>query len=168
MARLERFRSAQNSPHAGFESALHEIRTGGKRSHWIWYIFPQLSGLGTSGLSETFAIANEEEAIAFLQDAELRDRLLTITGAVADQLSRGGGSLRAVMGSDVDARKIVSSLTLFREVARHLYEVDKNETFDSIANAAGEVLIVAASQGYPACAYTLRRLGETRPRRGEQ
>ena len=72
------------------------------------------------------------------------------------------------MGSDVDARKIVSSLTLFREVARHLYEVDKNETFDSIANAAGEVLIVAASQGYPACAYTLRRVGEMRPRRGEQ
>jgi uncharacterized protein (DUF1810 family) len=54
--RLDRFTVAQDSLHAGFEAALHEIQAGGKRGHWIWYVSPQLSGLGSSDCSYTFAI----------------------------------------------------------------------------------------------------------------
>ena len=161
MSRLERFRQAQNSQHAGYESALAELRSGGKRSHWIWYVFPQIDGLGTSGLSRRFAIDGADEAAEFLRDAELRSRLLTITTTVAEQL-RGGRatSLLTLMGSDTDARKLVSSLTLFAHVARQLHAVERLDAYAAIANLADDVLAMAAAQGYPPCAVTLRRLRE--------
>jgi uncharacterized protein (DUF1810 family) len=159
MSRLERFKAAQNSSRSGFESALGEIRTGLKRGHWIWYVFPQLAGLGASGPSQAFAIHGKEEAVEFLQDSELRSRLLTIADAVAEQLrTRKGASLRSLMGSDIDARKVVSSLTLFGHVAKTLKGVDGIDAYDSIANVADEVLAVSASEGYPPCEYTLRHL----------
>lgn len=159
MPRLERFREAQNSPHAGFESALDELRTGGKRGHWIWYVFPQIEGLGTSAAARTFALSGEEEAAEFLRDAELRSRLLTITQAVTEELATGRTkSLQTLMGSDIDARKVVSSLTLFGQVAKKLFEVEGIEACGAIAKVADEVLAVAASQGYPPCSFTLRRL----------
>jgi uncharacterized protein (DUF1810 family) len=159
MSRLERFREAQNASHAGFESALDELRTGGKRGHWIWYVFPQIEGLGTSAAARTFALSGEEEAVEFLHDAELRARLLTITQAVAEALTTGRAkSLQALMGSDIDARKVVSSLTLFGHVARKLHGVEGLDACRAIANAADEVLAVAALQGYPPCSFTLRRL----------
>src|SRR5262245_45276844 len=98
-SRLDRFREAQNDPGSGFQSALNEIRSGGKRGHWVWYIFPQISRLGLSDTSRKFAIDGQNEAIEFLRDRELRSRLLTITEALAEQI-RGGKalSLRAVMG----------------------------------------------------------------------
>jgi uncharacterized protein (DUF1810 family) len=159
MSRLERFRTAQDSPDSGFESALHEIQTGGKRSHWIWYIFPQLSGLGHSELSQFFGIDGEEEAVEYLRDPELRSRLLTIATAVADQLRAGETtSMGVLMGSDGDARKLVSSLTLFGHVARRLHEDERVEAYGALAKVADEVLAVAATQGYPPCARTLRSL----------
>jgi uncharacterized protein (DUF1810 family) len=158
-SRLERFREAQNSSYVGFESALEELRTGGKRGHWIWYVFPQIDGLGTSGPSQMFALNGEEEAAEFLRDSELRSRLLTIANVVAEELGTGRAkSLRALMGSDIDARKVVSSLTLFRYVAKKLHEVEGTDACGSIAKVADEVLAAAASQGYPPCSYTLRRL----------
>jgi uncharacterized protein (DUF1810 family) len=157
MSWLERFKAAQDSTGSGFETALGEIRAGAKRGHWIWYVFPQLAGLGSSPLSQSFAIDGEEEAAGYLRDAELRSRLLTIATAVAEQL-RKGKSLRGLMGSEIDAQKVVSSLTLFGRVARKLHEADGTNTYDSLAAIADEVLAAAASQGYPPCAYTLRRL----------
>lgn len=95
----------------------------------------------------------------FLRDSELRSRLLTITREVAEALTSGSAkSLAALMGSDIDAKKVVSSLTLFGHVARKLHEVEGIEACGSLAKAAGEVLAVAASQGYPPCSFTLRRL----------
>jgi uncharacterized protein (DUF1810 family) len=159
MPRLERFREAQNSPHAGFESALDELRRGAKRGHWIWYVFPQIEGLGTSAAARTFALSGEEEAAEFLRDAELRSRLLTITQTVAEKLAAGGTkSLQTLMGSDIDARKVVSSLTLFGQVARKLFELEGIEACGAIARVADEILAVAASQGFPPCSFTLRRL----------
>ena len=159
MSRLERFKLAQESSQSGFQSALAEIRSGGKRGHWIWYVFPQLGGLGSSGPSQSFAIDGVEEAIEFLHDIELRRRLLTIAAAVAEQLrTRKATSLSALMGSDIDARKVVSSLTLFGQVARNLGAAEGSEAYDAIAGVAEDVLAVAASEGYPPCAYTLRRL----------
>jgi uncharacterized protein (DUF1810 family) len=161
MARLERFKLAQDSSHAGFESALNEIQAGGKRGHWIWYVFPQLAGLGTSGLSHTFAIDGKAEAVEFLRDPQLRSRLLTIATAVATQLrTRRATSLRALMGSDTDARKIVSSLTLFGSIAKDLDAAEGLADYHTLADVADQVLSIAASQGYPACAFTVRRLQE--------
>ena len=161
MTRLERFREAQNSSSAGFDSALAELRSGGKSGHWIWYVFPQIDGLGMSGLSQAFALDGEEEAVEFLRDPELRSRLLTIASTVAEQLSTGRvASLRTLMGSDIDAKKVVSSLTLFGHVARKLHEVEGIEAYSAMARVAEVVLALAASQGYPPCAHTLRRIGQ--------
>jgi uncharacterized protein (DUF1810 family) len=163
---IERFREAQNASLAGFEAALHELRTGAKRGHWIWYVFPQLDGLGSSPQSRRFAIAGEDEAAAFLRDAELRSRLLAITTVVIEQLRKGTGtSLGALMGSEIDARKLVSSLTLFERVAGVLHEREGDDAYGAIARAARQALDLAAAEGYPRCAYTLSRLNDARPPR---
>jgi uncharacterized protein (DUF1810 family) len=154
---LDRFRNAQNSSYEGFESALDEVRSGGKSGHWIWYVFPQIAGLGTSHDSRTFAIDGWDEAVEFLNDSALRSRLFVIARAVAEQL-QGGKALRVLMGSDIDAKKVVSSLTLFGHVAKKLHEVDDSDAYESLAAVADEVLALAATQGYPACAYTLERI----------
>jgi uncharacterized protein (DUF1810 family) len=159
MTGLERFKSVQAAAHGGFDAALAEIRAGGKRGHWIWYIFPQLAGLGASPMSVQFAIADEAEAIEYVRDPDLRARLLTIATAVAEQLkARQPASLRALMGSDTDARKVVSSLTLFRHVAEKLGASEQQASLTQLANVAAEVLSIAAEEGYPLCAFTLRQL----------
>jgi uncharacterized protein (DUF1810 family) len=158
MSRLMRFKSAQNAAEAGFASALDEIHSGGKQGHWIWYVFPQLSGLGMSAFSRTFGIDGEDEAIEYLRDSELRSRLLTITSAVAERLEGKALSLRALMGSEVDARKVVSSLTLFGNVAKKLHAKEGVDAYRQLAQAADDVLAAAAAEGYPPCAYTLRQL----------
>jgi uncharacterized protein (DUF1810 family) len=156
--RLDRFKTAQASPHAGFETALAEIKAGRKTSHWIWYVFPQLAGLGTSHLSQMFAIADADEAAEYLRDTELRSRLVTITTAVAEQLRSGDLALASLMGSAIDAQKLVSSLTLFESAASTLHETEGDEAHSAMAAVAGEVLAVAASQGYPRCAHTREHL----------
>jgi uncharacterized protein (DUF1810 family) len=145
----------------GFEAALHEIQAGGKRGHWIWYVFPQLSGLGSSDFSHAFAIDGKREAAELLRDPKLRSRLLTISAAVATQLrTRKAASLRTLMGSDTDARKIVSSLALFGSVAKDLYTREGLADCHALAQVADEVLAIAASQGYPACEFTIQTLQE--------
>jgi uncharacterized protein (DUF1810 family) len=159
VAKLDRFRTAQDDLDSGFKSALEEIRTGRKRGHWIWYVFPQLSGLGGSSASRTYAITGVAEATDYVHDPELRSRLLTITTAVAEQLkSERGTSLANVMGSEIDARKLVSSLTLFGHVARTLHADEGLRVYADLADIADEVLAVAARQGYAPCRYTLEHL----------
>src|SRR5262245_15798116 len=105
VSRLDRFREGQASPRAGFACALAEIRSGRKCGHWIWYVFPQISGLGSSEFSRRFAIADEAEAEAFLRDPELRSRLLTMADALADQIDGDAApSLRTVMNSEIDSQ----------------------------------------------------------------
>lgn len=150
--RLDRFLDAQDAPHGGYADALAEIRSGRKRSHWIWYVFPQIDGLGRSPLAQAYAIAGRDEAAAYLREPTLRARLLEITRAVRDQLT-AGTPLVTLMGSDIDALKLVSSLTLFRATAADAGEV---------AAMAGAVLDQAAAQGYPPCAFTLTELSHSR------
>ncbi len=114
MAELERFVEAQNAD-AAFESALAEIRAGRKTSHWIWFVFPQLAGLGTSPTSRFYALDGRGEAERYLRHPVLGPRLLAITTAVVEHL-RAGRHLEALMGSRIDAAKTVSSMTLFAEV----------------------------------------------------
>ena len=151
---LDRFLDAQGSDAAGYAAALAEIKGGAKRSHWIWYIFPQLAGLGHSAAAQTYALAAPREAEAYLHHPTLRDRLFEITDAVVRQL-RAGIPLDALMGSQVDALKLVSSLTLFQRVAEQIGD-------DPLARTAAEVLAIASAQGYPACEFTRAILDRSR------
>jgi len=159
-SRLDRFHQAQDRRHAGFVEALAEIHAGGKRSHWIWYILPQLAGLGESSMSRTYAIADRAEAEAYLRDPVLCGRYLQIISAIADQLARGA-RLEDVMGSSIDTRKLASSLTLFGDVAAGLSEQERLPSHDAIARTARALLTTAAGQGVPACGVTRRRLAST-------
>ena len=157
---LERFRRAQADPLAGFESALREIGSGRKRGHWIWYVFPQVAGLGFSSMSQAYGIVDGAEAEAYLRDAELGPRLVTITGAVAEQV-RGGASLTHVLASEVDVQKLVSALTLFGWVAHRLAGTGLARA-DELARLADELLLAASVEGYPPCQFTLDRLRAAR------
>jgi uncharacterized protein (DUF1810 family) len=153
-SRLERFVRAQDRDLAGFQTAIAELASGAKRTHWIWYVFPQITGLGESFMSRQFAIEDANEAAAYLQHDVLGPRLLLATKTVAEQLGRGV-RLRKLMGVEIDVLKLVSSLTLFRHVAGR----DPGAPASEFTRLADQVLAAAAAEGYPACAHTLRRLG---------
>jgi uncharacterized protein (DUF1810 family) len=156
---LERFKEAQDQRVSGFDSALSEIRAGGKRSHWIWYVFPQLTGMGYSAMSQKYGLEGIDEAEDYLRDPVLRSRLLTIATAVARQIDQqGSGSLERVMGSSIDVAKLVSSMTLFGDLAAKLHATEGLDEHASIAAVAARILAVAAAEGYPACQFTLGRL----------
>jgi uncharacterized protein (DUF1810 family) len=103
---LNRFVEAQEGVYA---QVLAELRRGRKESHWIWFIFPQLRGLGVSAMSQTYGLAGLEEARAFAAHPVLGPRLRECVQAV---LEHRGRSAEAVLGS-VDALKFRSCLTLF-------------------------------------------------------
>jgi uncharacterized protein (DUF1810 family) len=154
---LERFIKAQNNTFAGFADALREIQTDCKCGHWIWYVFPQLSGLGSSWSAQFYGIDGVDEARAYLTHPVLRERLASITTAVAARLT-AGARLRALMSSHVDALKVVSSLTLFQEVASRMSVTGDQPELRAFADSANDVLVRAAEQGYSRCAYTAAAL----------
>jgi uncharacterized protein (DUF1810 family) len=156
---LERFHEAQAAHLAGYDTALSEIRAGGKRSHWIWYIFPQIEGLGRSSTAQDYAILDLGEACAYLRDPILRARYEEIVAAVSEQLSCGI-RLEDLMGSQIDALKLVSSLTLFRAAAEQLAR--ENPVYASLAERLAAVLGQTSEQGYPACDFTLARIDTVR------
>src|SRR6267378_4426678 len=121
---LERFHEAQARGRAGYDTALTEIRAGGKRSHWIWYMFPQIEGLGGSSTARAYAIQDLGEACDYLRDPILRARYEEMVAAVSEQLVRGI-RLEDLMGSQIDALKLVSSLTLFHAAAEQLAREDR-------------------------------------------
>ena len=153
---LQRFHEAQADPHAGYDTALAEIRRGRKTSHWIWYIFPQLAGLGRSAMAEKYAIRDVVEACDYLSDPLLRARYEEITAAVSDQLARGI-TLEDLMGSRIDALKLVSSVTLFRAAAERLANGD-SAFASTLAPVIDAVLKHAVTHGHPRCARTLSLL----------
>jgi uncharacterized protein (DUF1810 family) len=155
---LDRFKEAQKH---NLHGALAEINAGAKRGHWIWYVFPQLAGLGSSAMARTYGIAGIVEARAYLSDPMLRQRLLDITNAVDAQLKRGV-PLTRLMGSEIDAVKLVSSLTLFEDVARRLSASETDADYRDLAERARAVLDAAESQGYPRCQFTLDRIRSAR------
>ena len=107
---LERFLDAQAPAYA---QALAELRDGCKRSHWMWFIFPQLAGLGRSPTAQFFAIGSREEAEQYLAHPVLGARLRECTEAL---LSLGNVAIEDVLGFPDDL-KFRSSMTLFSEVA---------------------------------------------------
>jgi uncharacterized protein (DUF1810 family) len=108
---LSRFVEAQT---AVYEQALAEIRSGRKRSHWMWFIFPQAAGLGSSPASQHFGIKSRDEAEAYLAHPVLGARLIECAGAVL--------ALHGVSASDVfgypDDMKLRSCATLFAQVSQ--------------------------------------------------
>ncbi len=114
MADCSSFLAAQNAGNpSAYDRALAELRDGRKRSHWIWFVLPQLAGLGRSAMAQRYGIADLDEARAYLADPLLRQRLEAVVGVIDEQLRQPGQSLEHLMGSGLDAAKTVSSLTLF-------------------------------------------------------
>ncbi|NJD54854.1 MAG: DUF1810 domain-containing protein [Nitrospirae bacterium] len=107
---LARFVSAQEKSYA---SALSELRDGEKRTHWMWYIFPQIDGLGHSPTAKFYAIKSAEEARQYLRHPVLGPRLLACAEAV---LSVEGLSASQIFGFPDDV-KLRSSMTLFASIA---------------------------------------------------
>ena len=103
---LNRFIEAQNRD---YDIALAEIRAGKKVSHWMWYIFPQLKGLGRSSTSEYYGLSGIKEAQAYLSDSILKARLIEITDAV---IAHKDKSAEEIFGG-IDAKKLRSCMTLF-------------------------------------------------------
>jgi len=104
---LKRFLDAQK---LSYQDALAEIKRGQKTSHWIWFIFPQLRGLGSSPTAKHYGIENLTEAKDYLSDETLRGRLLEISQALLELKSN---DIEYIMGSAIDKLKLQSSMTLF-------------------------------------------------------
>jgi uncharacterized protein (DUF1810 family) len=105
---LDRFVSAQD--HADtYRHALAELRDGRKRTHWMWFVFPQIRGLGSSPTARTYAISSLEEAVAYLRHPVLGRRLVECAEAL---LASQATEAAAVLGS-IDGQKLRSSMTLF-------------------------------------------------------
>ncbi len=109
---LQRFVRAQDD--AGtYEQALAELRAGRKRSHWIWFVFPQPSGLGRSPNAVRYAVTGRAEARAYLEHPVLGPRLVRCSQALLDLPA---SDAEQVMGSPIDGLKLHSSMTLFARV----------------------------------------------------
>jgi uncharacterized protein (DUF1810 family) len=106
---LQRFVSAQEGT---YDRALNELRSGRKRTHWMWYIFPQIDGLGYSAMSKRYAIKSSAEARQYLDHPLLGQRLMACAEAV---LAVQGRSASDIFGSP-DDMKLKSSMTLFAAV----------------------------------------------------
>ena len=127
---LDRFVDAQDGT---YEQALGELRRGRKTGHWMWWIFPQVAGLGMSSTSQAYAVRDLAEATAYLQHEVLGPRLLECCRALLDL---DGVSAERVLGT-IDAVKLRSSMTLFahadpdqpvfRDVLGTYYDGDEDE-----------------------------------------
>jgi uncharacterized protein (DUF1810 family) len=109
---LDRFRVAQDA-HGTYDDALAELRRGRKTTHWMWFVFPQIAGLGRSSTAMFFAIRSLDEARAYVADPVLGARLREAAEAV---LAAPAESAEALLGG-VDAAKLRSSMTLFDRAA---------------------------------------------------
>jgi uncharacterized protein (DUF1810 family) len=107
---LDRFVAAQDRL---YETVVNELRRGRKQMHWIWFIFPQVEGLGVSPIAQYFAIRSRDEAAGYLADPVLGGRLVDCTELV---LGNAGKTAHEIFGSPDDI-KFRSSMTLFRAIA---------------------------------------------------
>lgn len=135
---LERFRTAQERG-GTYEQALAELRSGSKRSHWMWFVFPQLAGLGRSETSRFYAISSLQEAREYLADPVLGSRLRESAAAL---LAHSGATAEQILGG-VDALKLRSSMTLFSRAdsAERLFGEVLERYFDGQADAATDELL---------------------------
>jgi uncharacterized protein (DUF1810 family) len=111
---LERFVQAQEGV---YDVALEELRRGRKASHWMWFVFPQIAGLGRSPMAQRYAVHSLDEARAYLRHPVLAPRLIQAAVVLADELpERPDLTAESIMGG-IDAVKLRSSMTLFQLAA---------------------------------------------------
>jgi uncharacterized protein (DUF1810 family) len=141
---LQRFVDAQNQG-STYEAALSELRAGRKTTHWMWFVFPQIAGLGQSPISRRFAIASLDEARAYLAHPVLGPRLTECARALT-QLSTG--SAEEVLGG-IDALKLRSSMTLFARADpdEPLFAQVLDRYFGAEADDATDRLLGRSDQG---------------------
>lgn len=148
---IARFLDAQDRSPGGYATALDEMRTGRKRSHWIWYIFPQLLGLGSSPMAQLYGICGLDEARRYASHPILGRRLGEILQAATAHLEHGM-PLDLLMGGETDARKFVSSMTLFAIAA---------PDGSDLRERCRQALNLAGAQGFAECVFT-RQAAENR------
>ena len=128
---LERFVEAQDGV---YDAALAELRAGHKRTHWMWFIFPQIEGLGHSAMARRYAIRSADEAAAYLAHPVLGPRLRTCAAAAASHHDRG---VDEIFGHP-DNLKFHSSMTLFADIApdEAIFQTCLDQFFDGRADPA--------------------------------
>jgi len=141
---LERFVTAQNAG-GTYGHALAELRSGSKRSHWMWFVFPQLAGLGRSETARKYAISSLDEARAYYRHGVLGPRLAEAAAAVA---SVEGRSAVHIFGG-IDARKLHSSMTLFLRAApgEPVFSDVLDRYFDGLPDPATDRLLAGQPAG---------------------
>jgi uncharacterized protein (DUF1810 family) len=134
---LDRFLAAQASDYG---TAVRELTSGRKKSHWIWSIFPQVAGLGSSWHSQRYAIRSLDEARAYLTHPVLGPRLRECAGLV---LAAPGRTADDVMGSSIDARKLRSSMTLFHRAdpSEALFRTVLERYFEGVPDDATDAIL---------------------------
>ncbi len=137
---LERFVAAQQGVYDG---VLRELRAGRKTGHWIWFIFPQIAGLGRSSMSQHFAIGSLEEARAYLAHPVLGARLRECSEIV---VAIDGRTAAEIFGS-LDAMKLRSCMTLFHRAAPDdlVFARVLDRYFDGVTDAATDALLASGS-----------------------
>ena len=159
---LQRFHEAQTKNNS-LETAHQEIQAGKKTSHWMWYIFPQLSSSWTkTDTAKKYAIADFEEALAFFNDTILFKRYQIMVDLILKQLNTPGSRVVVLMGSDVDALKLASSLTLFEAVSACL-SCSSTDEFAVFKRCCEDIFKVIEPQGFPRCIVTRDKINGAQP-----
>ncbi|MCW3020560.1 MAG: hypothetical protein JWN10_2868 [Solirubrobacterales bacterium] len=138
---LERFADAQDEGRI-YETAVRELRAGAKRSHWMWFVFPQIAGLGHTSRSKAYAIRTLAEASAYLEHPVLGPRLAECAHLL---LERSGPGAREIFG-EIDALKLRSSMTLFARAAPEnpVFGQVLAQYFDGVPDARTEAILDAS------------------------
>jgi uncharacterized protein (DUF1810 family) len=137
---LERFEHAQDA-HGTYETAVAELRAGIKRSHWMWFVFPQIAGLGSSSTSQAYAVGSLMEAGAYLEHPVLGPRLRECARIL---LELDGPGAQEIFG-EIDALKVRSSMTLFARAApeESAFAEVLARYFDGVPDARTEAILDA-------------------------
>lgn len=122
---LKRFIIAQDMD---YEKALQEIKNGQKETHWMWYIFPQISGLGLSYMTKIYELENLDEAIFYFENDLLRNRLIEISTALLEHKDK---NIEEFMEFP-DHLKLCSCMTLFEIVVTKLNQLEKYDIFTKV------------------------------------
>ena len=152
---LQRFLDAQDSG-GTYERALAELKRGHKRTHWMWFVFPQLAGLGTSPTARRYAIQSLEEARAYVAHPVLGPRLRECAAVVAAADARRSSD--EIFGP-IDALKLRSSMTLFSRAdpAESIFEEVLGRFYDAEPDSHTDALLNGGSTTYPEAGPTATR-----------
>lgn len=134
------------------DDVVEELTAGRKRTHWMWFVFPQLGALGRSKMARRYGLADLDEARRFVVHPELGPTYGRLVAIVHDVVVRQDLLVHDVFGSPDDV-KLVSSLTLFQAAAKHEGRIELTER-------CRELLDVAERQGLPRCPVTIAALGD--------